>query len=83
MLIVDTYHHLPDRVAYFTGLREDLRPSGRLAIIDFSKDPPSGPAVEFRFTPEQSIGELERAGFTLVEQHGGLPRQMFLVYEAT
>lgn len=42
LLIVDACHHLPDRVAYFTRLREDLRPSGRLGIIDFSKDSPSG-----------------------------------------
>ena len=82
VLIVDTYHHIPDRVAYFTRLRENLQPSGRLAIIDFRKDSPSGPPVEFRFTPDQITGELERAGFTLAMQHGFLPRQMFLVYEA-
>ena len=82
VLIVDTYHHIPDRVAYFTLLRESLQPSGRLAIIDFRKDSPSGPPVEFRFTSEQITGELERAGFTLAAQHDFLPRQMFLVYEA-
>ena len=81
VLIVDTYHHIPDRVAYFTRLREDLQPLGRLAIIDFTKDSPTGPPVEFRFTPEQITGELERAGFTLSVQHAFLPRQMFLVYE--
>ena len=83
VLIVDTYHHLPDRVDYFTRLREDLRPSGRLAIIDFRKDSPSGPPVEFRFTPEQITDELERAGFRLADEHGFLPRQMFLVYETS
>ena len=83
VLIVDTYHHLPDRVDYFTRLRADLRPSGRLAIIDFRKDSPSGPPVEFRFTPEQITDELERAGFRLADEHGFLPRQMFLVYETS
>ena len=82
VLVVDTYHHIPDRVAYFTRLRENLRPSGRLAIIDFTKDSPEGPPVEFRFTPDQITGELGRAGFTLATQHDFLPRQMFLVYEA-
>ena len=80
VLIVDTYHHIPDRVAYFTRLRESLQPSGRLVVIDFRKDSPSGPPVEFRFTPDQITGELERAGFTLAAQHGFLPRQMFLIY---
>ena len=82
VLIVDTYHHIPDRIAYFTRLREQLQPSGRLAIIDFKKDSPEGPPVEFRFTPEQITGELDRSGFRLAMQHGFLPRQMFLVYEA-
>ena len=83
VLIVDPYHHLPDRVDYFTHLHEDLQPSGRLAIIDFRKDSPVGPPVKFRFTPEQITDELERAGFRLAEQHDFLPRQMFLVYETS
>lgn len=82
-LIVDTYHHIPARVAYFERLREDLNPGGRLAIVDFTKESPSGPPVEFRFTPEQISDEVGRAGFTLVAQHDFLPRQMFLVYEAS
>ena len=82
VLVVDTYHHIPERVDYFTRLRQELEPSGRLAIVDFRKDSPSGPPVEFRFTPEEISSELAQAGFTLLEQHGFLPRQMFLVYES-
>ncbi len=82
VLIVDTYHHIPDRVAYFERLRQDLTRSGRVAIIDVTKDSPSGPPVEFRFDPEQITGELSRAGYDLVAQHDFLPRQMFLIYEA-
>lgn len=80
VLIVDTYHHIPDRVAYFSRLRPELKASGRVAIVDFRKDSPSGPPVEFRFTPEEITGELTEAGFELLEQHEFLPRQMFLVY---
>ena len=80
VLIVDTYHHIPDRVAYFERLRQDLTRLGRLAIIDVTKDSPSGPPVEFRFDPEQITGELSRAGYDLVAQHDFLPRQMFLIY---
>ena len=81
ILIVDTYHHIPNRVAYFTKLKSALKPGGTLAIVDFRKDSPSGPPVEFRFTPEQISGELARAGFTLARQHEFLPRQLFLVYQ--
>jgi cyclopropane fatty-acyl-phospholipid synthase-like methyltransferase len=81
ILIVDTYHHIPNRVAYFTKLKGALKPGGTLAIVDFRKDSPSGPPVDFRFTPEQISGELDRAGYVLARQHDFLPRQLFLVYQ--
>lgn len=80
ILIVDTYHHIPNRGAYFTALKRSLKPGGTLAIVDFRKDAPSGPPVEFRFTPEQISTELAEAGFVLAEQHDFLPRQVFLTY---
>lgn len=80
VLVVDTYHHIPNRVAYFRALTASLRPGGRLAIIDFRKESPEGPPVEYRFTPEQITGELADAGFVLTETHDFLPRQHFLVY---
>ena len=81
VLIVDTYHHIPNRVAYFTKLKASLKPGGTLAIVDFRKDAPSGPPAHFRFTPEQISGELQSAGFALVKQHDFLPRQLFLLYQ--
>jgi ubiquinone/menaquinone biosynthesis C-methylase UbiE len=80
VLIVDTYHHIPDRPAYFRALRKSMKPSGRLAIIDFRKGAPSGPPEHFRFTPDQITSELKQAGFRLQAQHDFLPRQLFLVY---
>ena len=54
VLVVDTYHHIPNRPAYFAGVRAKLRPGGRLAIVDFRKGAPGGgPPEAFRFTPEQ------------------------------
>ena len=82
VLIVDTYHHLPNRVAYFTALKKQLKPGARLAIVDFKKGAPDGPPDEFRFTPDQISAELGKAGFTLQAQHDFLPRQMFLIYSA-
>jgi ubiquinone/menaquinone biosynthesis C-methylase UbiE len=80
VLIVDTYHHIPNRPAFFRELRKSMKPSGRLAIIDFRKGAPSGPPEQFRFTPDQITEELKQAGFTLQAQHDFLPRQLFLVY---
>lgn len=82
VLIVDTYHHIGDRVAYFRKLKASLKPQGRLAIIDFRKDAQAGPPPEFRFTQEQIAAELAQAGFRLVTVHAFLPRQLFLVFRA-
>ena len=83
VLIVDTFHHIPERVAYFTRLRRSIKPGGQLVIVDFRKDAPSGPPVEFRFTPDQITSELNQAGFTLAAQHDFLPRQHLLIYRET
>lgn len=81
VLVVDTYHHIPNRPVYFAGVREKLRPGGRLAIVDFRKGAPGGgPPDDFRFTPAQISQELATAGFVLDAQHDFLPRQHFLVY---
>ncbi len=81
VLIVDTYHHIPGRVAYFTALKSLLKPGAKLAIVDFKKDASGeGPPAHFRFTPEQITGELAQAGFALQAQHDFLPRQMYLIY---
>jgi ubiquinone/menaquinone biosynthesis C-methylase UbiE len=80
VLIVDTYHHIPKREMYFRTLKQSLKPSARVAIIDFRKGAPSGPPEEFRFTPEQITAEMKSAGFALQAQHEFLPRQLFLIY---
>src|SRR5690606_23107108 len=80
VLIVDTFHHIPDRVAYFTALKAKLKPGGRVAIVDFRKEAPQGPPVEFRFTPDQITAELAQAGFQLEASHDFLPQQVFLIY---
>ena len=81
VLVVDTYHHLPNRPAYFRELRKLLKSGGRIAIVDFRKDAPEGPPAHFRFTPEQITGEMKEAGYKLEASHDFLPRQHFLVYQ--
>ena len=81
-LLVDTYHHIPRRSRYFEQLKAALRPGGRIAIIDFRLDSPTGPPVEHRIPPEQVKAEMERAGYRLAEQPDFLPHQYFLVFTA-
>ena len=78
LFICDTYHHIRDRVAYFTKLRALLAPGGRLAVVDFTLDSPRGPPRRHKLAPEAVLAELTQAGFALVKQHEGLPDQYLL-----
>jgi SAM-dependent methyltransferase len=80
VLVVDTYHHLPDRPRYFRDLGKSLDATGRVAIIDFRKDSPEGPPPEFRFEADQIVSEMKQAGYRLEARHDFLPRQHFLVF---
>ena len=81
VLVIDAYHHIGNRPAYFEALKAKLTPGGRLAIVDFRKGGgEGGPPDHFRFTPEQITGELAQAGYVLDRAHDFLPRQHFLVY---
>jgi len=69
MLIVDTYHHLEDRVDYLRTLRNDLAQSGRLVILEYKPgELPVGPPADHKLSHEQRFGELRQAGFELVER---------------
>ncbi len=80
VLIVDTYHHIGDRQAYFRKLQKSLKPGGRVAIIDFKPDSPMGPPAEFRFPLERFQSEMSQAGYKLTAQYDFLPRQQFLIF---
>lgn len=81
ILIVDTYHHIGNREAYFRRLAKSIKPGGRVAIIDFKPDSPEGPPKEFRFPLETFKSEMGKAGYKLAAQHDFLPRQQFLIFE--
>jgi SAM-dependent methyltransferase len=81
VLVVDTYHHIDNRITYFANLRGSLRPNGRVAIVDFKADAPEGPPLEHRISPEKVTAELNVAGYSLVAAYQFLPRQYFLVFQ--
>ena len=64
VLVVDTYHHLPNRPAYFRDLRKSLRPGGRVAIIDFRKDAPDGAAGALPFHAAANRRRDETSGLS-------------------
>jgi SAM-dependent methyltransferase len=80
VLVVNTYHHISERAAYFGGLRESLRPGGRVTIIDFLPDAPLGPPPQARIPAAAVKEEMRRAGYGLAAEHTFLPYQYVLIF---
>ena len=81
VLLVDVYHHIDAREAYFGKLAAALKPGGRVAIIDFNASSKVGPPVRERMTAEQVQAEMGKAAYRLAAHHDFLPNQYFLVFE--
>jgi SAM-dependent methyltransferase len=80
VFMCNTYHHINDRVDYFTRLKDQLRPGGRVAIVDFRVSSHRGPPHKLERKVVES--EMIEAGYTLAGDHDFLPEQYFLVFEA-
>lgn len=75
ILIVDTWHHLPDRPRYAARLAAALRPGGAIAIVDFTLDGPMGPPPSMRLSADVVIAELRAAGLSATVARESLPHQ--------
>lgn len=62
ILIVNTWHHVPEREAYAKKLFAALEPSGELFIIDFNMTTTRGPKRAHRLEPKVVVAELAAAG---------------------
>jgi predicted methyltransferase len=81
VILVDVYHHIGQRSGYFRKLRASLKPGGRVAVIDFRLDAPTGPPKNARIAPDRVKTEMQSAGYTLAAEHGFLPNQYFLIFK--
>lgn len=80
VLVVDTYHHFPDGVAYLKALVPRLRPNGRIVNVDFhARELPVGPPVGHKVSREDFLGAARAAGLVLAREETFLPHQYFLV----
>ena len=71
----NTYHHLENRTSYFLNAKKYLKPSGRVAIIDFRKE------AYHHHTENQVIREeMQKAGYRLEKEFDFLTKQHFLVF---
>lgn len=76
LVSVDVYHHIEDRVQYFSQLRQGLSAKGFLVIIDFKDgELPVGPPPHIKVARAQIEEELRNAGYTVTVNGALLPYQ--------
>ena len=81
VLIVDTWHHIDDRLQYLVTLAAGLKPGGRVAVVDFKKgDFPVGPPDVHKMTAERVASEFASAGWKQASHWDELPYQYVLVF---
>lgn len=80
VIIVDTLHHIENRIEYLKKLRSDLRQSGVLVIVDFKKEKtPQGPPVELRLAQDEVGSELKTAGFAVISATSDLLPYQYVI----
>ncbi len=79
--ICDTLHHIGNRPAYLGLVAKGLKSGGRLAIVDFKKEPTAeGPPMKMRLAKDEVVREITSAGYVLIEEFDFLPYQYFLIF---
>lgn len=80
-LIVDTLHHIDNRVDYLHALSENMESGSRIAVIDYATEAAEGPPPEFRLPAVQVVEDFKQIGYSLKQEFGFLPNQYFLIFE--
>ena len=81
VLIVNTWHHIDDRLTYLDKLADTLKPGGRVVVVDFHEgELPVGPPAGHKLSQEHVQAEFDEAGWTLAASYDDLPYQYVLAF---
>jgi ubiquinone/menaquinone biosynthesis C-methylase UbiE len=82
VLMVDVYHEFQYPEEMMAGIRQALKPSGRLVLVEYRGEDPTVPIKpEHKMTVQQVLKEIEPMGFRLKEKLDFLPWQHILIFE--
>ena len=76
----DTYHHMRDRVAYFKSLAGFLKPTGRIAILDYHPHGFFSGLLGHGTAKEDVRHEMDSAGYRLTKDYDLIDGQHFQVF---
>ncbi len=80
VIIVNTYHHIENRSAYFAKVKKGIKEDGELVVIDFfKKEIPVGPPVNHKVDLETVKEELKKAGYTQLDVNIDLLPYQFII----
>ena len=78
---MDVYHEFSEPQKMLRGLRDGLKPNGRLVLLEYRKEDPSIPIrLEHKMTVAEAKMEVEAEGFALTRVDERLPRQHILIF---
>jgi predicted methyltransferase len=78
---VDVYHELGQPQKMLAAMRAELKPDGRLVLLEYRKEDPSVPILpEHKMTVAEAKTEVEAEGFKLSQVLETLPRQHILIF---
>jgi ubiquinone/menaquinone biosynthesis C-methylase UbiE len=80
-IMVDVYHEFSEPQKMLAGIRDALKPGGRLALFEYRAEDPDVPIrPEHKMTKAQVKLELEHEGFKQQRVYDDLPRQHLIVF---
>lgn len=82
VLMVDVYHEFSHPEQMLQAIRDSLKPSGRVALVEFRAEDRSVPIKKLhKMSKQQILKEFEPNGFKLVEEFDKLPWQHLMFFE--
>jgi ubiquinone/menaquinone biosynthesis C-methylase UbiE len=81
ILMVDVYHEFSEPQQMLRHMHEQLKPGGRLVLLEYRKEDPAIPIrLDHKMTVAEAKMEVEAEGYTLSKVDEVLPRQHILIF---
>jgi len=81
ILMVDVYHEFSEPQKMLRRMREELKPGGRLVLLEYRKEDPAIPIrLDHKMTVAEAKTEVEAEGYNLAKVDEVLPRQHILIF---